>query len=140
MNPKDSIAGGGRMGYNMRAIIGNEHVLQRIHTAYVSAIIVLLNQGIRMIPLAERLYDDFVNFEDSPEVGQFIFLNEKLSDYLKEVSLAGGIAYIQADYFGGSGKQGAFVWKNGQEVLFQDFRFFFDCQKNSKSSGKSSII
>ncbi len=112
------------MGYRIRAILGKESVLKLIRTTHSSAKLIKLNKGIDMIPVTDALFDEINKFEDCSDVGKFTYLNENLYNYLKDVSLSGEISYIEADYFGGIGKQGSVVWKDGKQILFRDYDLF----------------
>lgn len=47
----------------------------------------------------------------------FMLLTQAFQDKLQRLSTGGQLAYVETDYFGGVGGQGAVVYRDGHEVL-----------------------
>lgn len=75
--------------------------------------VAVLRCGLAMMPLSEKLFEELAGPSDD---GPFAFaeqMNPELSRVLAGWSVAGPVAFVQADFFGGDGHQAATVWRDG---------------------------
>lgn len=88
---------------------------------YTTARIVPLAGNTAMIPMTPELFDEmtlpFASRDKSIAVSGFMFLTSVVAEILKTASRGGPIAYIETEYFGGVGTQGAAAWSAGDSVL-----------------------
>lgn len=102
------------MSYYLHAIIANQQVLARHAPAFQRARVVLLAQNIAIIPITDDLYDEIAN---RGEVDRFEKLSPGVEEWTERMSVAAPVAYIEAEFFGGTGGQSAVAWSNGSRVL-----------------------
>lgn len=111
------------MTHVITAFVAQIPTLQKIDAKYPAATVIPLKQGFGLIPLTQ----DFRNAVQSPK-GKRIWTEEELlhslhgiTDVLTKIGRAAShssaIAYIETEYFGGEGVQGALVWSDGEIVL-----------------------
>jgi hypothetical protein len=108
------------MGYELQAIIGREAAISRAAKAVSKAVVVPLEQELLMIPLGEDLHDELqTRFAggEGDHSDHFIYLSVAVAEWIAEASEKGPLAYVEADYFGGIGKQSSVVWKEGKVIL-----------------------
>jgi hypothetical protein len=72
-----------------------------------------LAQGFAFLPLRDEDIDDLINQPQTEFSEGFNYLSKQLSLVLAEVSEEGTFAYIETEYFGGDGAQGAVVFTHG---------------------------
>ncbi|WP_139228608.1 hypothetical protein [Planctomicrobium piriforme] len=64
---------------------------------------------------------EFIDRELEPSPGPgsdgFILLTASFTAFLLDLSVLGTLAYIETDYFGGTGSQGAAVYSNGKPLM-----------------------
>ena len=104
------------MGHSIQAIVGSKHVLDRVQQRFGTSRVIELSQGLYLLPMLEELYDALPSADDlkfPTEYPQFTFLSPKLVTLLTAASKEGAVAYVETDYFGGLGDQGAIVAKEG---------------------------
>lgn len=103
------------MGYVLNAVVA-EAALLRAHAADHPDMYVLdLAQGLGLMPMGDELHDR-VSKPDGDRMA-FWLLPGGFGDVLAAWSHAGPVAYVEADYFGGTGEQRAAVWEAGRLVL-----------------------
>jgi len=71
-----------------------------------------LAQGLGLLPISDELHDR-ISTTDADAMG-FWLLPGGFGDVLAAWSHSGPMAYIEADYFGGTGQQRAGVWDEGR--------------------------
>lgn len=76
-----------------------------------------LAQGMVFIPLDDQNLDGILGSTDKETVGTFQYLTPALNAFLRSASRSGIIAYIETEYFGGHGFQGAAVYAQGAVLL-----------------------
>lgn len=87
---------------------------------YRNAQVVSLRQKFALLLLTEDLFDELaVASDDHQNVrdDRFLYLCSRTIRVAKFFSLKTPVAYVETDYFGGIGSQGAAVWANG-ELIF----------------------
>ena len=102
------------MGYSLQALIGKRDALESHVFAFKRAQVVSMAQGIAMIPLTDELYEE-IGSEGGVE--PFYKFSQQLEDWAKRISQHTPVAYIEAEYFGGTGEQNAIVWLAGVRIL-----------------------
>ena len=107
------------MGYDLQAVIGRRDMLDRHHSRYRSAQVVLLRQGFAMIPLTEAVMSE-VGFGGPISTDMAVpgfYLPKPIAAWAEGMSLDGAVAYLESSCHGGDCSRGAIVWDNGQIVL-----------------------
>lgn len=105
------------MGYYLQAVIGRVSLEGAL--GFPSARIVTLGQGLRMIPLTDDLFDEIqASLPGGGEPPQrFEKFSPAVARWACGLSTRGLAAYVEAEYFGGTGGQFAIVWRHGETVL-----------------------
>lgn len=105
------------MGHQISAIVGRREVLAQVARALGVPGVVGLPQGFALVPLPEHPSHLCGEPEAGDEiVGRFRDLSEELKEKLSGLSDSRAIAYVETEYWGGDGTQGAMVWKEGVVV------------------------
>lgn len=102
--------------YRLQAVIAAEHVLRDLVGACEDANIAPLNQGLSLLPMIDEFFDA-VTVREMPKLDGFWKIPAGFHLALAACSANGPVAYVEADYFGGTGEQSAMVWDAGQIVL-----------------------
>lgn len=76
-----------------------------------------LEAGFEFLPLDDENLDDVVGVQAGESLGAFTYLTPILISLLRTASKMGSIAYVETDYFGGTGRQGAIVFSKGDVTL-----------------------
>lgn len=105
------------MGHHIEAFIARLAVLQQGFKYPAAAPLIPLAQGFALLPVTDAL-------EKAPGDGgeaenpytEFWRLSGPLAGLGKEISEAGKVAYVETDYFGGSGSQAAMLWDAGEVI------------------------
>jgi len=107
------------MGHSIAGFIAPKEVLREATRHLRQAVIVSLEQGFGFLPATDAL-DDELGGGDAPHE-EFWRLTTGLARLGAEMSRGGRVAYVETDYFGGSGDQAAMAWENG-EVLSEPWK------------------
>ncbi len=101
------------MAHCITGIIAKEQVVKELSAQFGLHKPIALSQGFAFLPLRKSDIGSFLStgLKDYPE--GFACLSSKLADCLRESSRAGTILYLETEYFGGVGSQGAAVYENG---------------------------
>ena len=102
------------MGYYLQAIIGRQQTLAQHASEFQHARIVPLAQDIAIIPLTDDLYDEIA---DGGDVERFEKLSPGVKEWVQRISMVAPVAYVEAEFFGGTGGQSAVAWSGGSRVL-----------------------
>ncbi|BCU77819.1 hypothetical protein [Luteolibacter sp. LG18] len=104
------------MGHHISGIIGAPAILRdfaRENSLHAPA---ALKGGLAFLPLDDDHLEALF-----PRPGEFdpamTYLSAALKDVLAVLSSLGPVAYVETDYFGGTGVQGATVYRDGRCVL-----------------------
>src|SRR4051794_19994002 len=105
------------MGYVLRGVIGSAEALQP-SIVFRHAALAPLAQELFLLPMTEHLYDDVRRgtYIDG-RFGACGHFPPGFERPLAEWSRVGPLAYVEADYVGGTGSQFSAVWRSGQLVL-----------------------
>jgi len=102
------------MGYDIQAIISTQSVLEAHSADFHSAVVAPLGSGVALIPITDELLHEV---GASGESGQFYKFTPAVADWLRNISASATAAYVEAEFFGGVGGQGAAVWARGEQLL-----------------------
>lgn len=102
--------------YCLEAVVATEPVLRELAAGVPEARVVLLGQHLSLLPMTDALFDA-VTAAGAPELDGFWKAPAGLGRLLAACSATGPAAYVEADYFGGTGTQSAQVWHAGKVVL-----------------------
>ncbi|MCG7379133.1 hypothetical protein MH215_19135 [Paenibacillus sp. ACRSA] len=106
------------MGYDFRGIVTSFDAMKRLKEKYTSTKIIPFYNELIVIPLTDELYDE-INMNQGTTMPNYEYLTDTISYYCIEISKFGLVAYIEAEYFGGTGSQNAMVWDSSQ-VIFEE--------------------
>lgn len=102
------------MGYDIQAIISTQSVLEARSVDFCSAVVAPLGAGLALIPITDELLDEVGASGDS---GKFYKFTPAIADWLRTISVSAPAAYVEAEFFGGAGGQGAVAWARGEQLL-----------------------
>jgi hypothetical protein len=102
------------MAYVLQALIGKNQTLKADSVPFQHARIVLLKQGMAMIPLTDELWNEI---DAGNTIEGFGKLSIEIEQWAQQISNTGLVAYIEAEFFGGTGDQGALAWNNGSRTF-----------------------
>lgn len=102
------------MGHCVTAIIAPSTVVGRIVTGR-ALVAVDLRDGFRLIPLEDDDLDS-LGLDFTQTAQGFNYLSPELTRFCSEFSIHGPLAYIETEYFGGSGGQGAAAFRSGSFI------------------------
>lgn len=107
------------MGHCIRAIIAPLLVAESISHEWPELPCMCLRKGFAILPVDSDLIDARVQVErtDDPAASEFAHLTESFRNFLRTLSREGVLAYVETNYFGGMGGQGAVVCCDGVEVM-----------------------
>ncbi len=108
------------MGYTLFAVITQPHLLESDPPWISDSKIIQLEQGLRMIPVTDTLYDNLVEQHISAHEqkrAEFIKWLGPLSGPIQKLSERGTVACVEAEFFGGVGEQRCVVWHKESLVL-----------------------
>lgn len=105
------------MGHCIQAIVGASDVADAISVRFPQLPRVSTSAGFAIFPVDEVFVDSVAQAIPQNTGAEFMLLTEGFREVLRSLSSLGTIAYIETDYFGGVGGQGAVVYSNGAEVM-----------------------
>lgn len=75
--------------------------------------------GFALFPVNAALIDARLAPDKTPTVtgDEFMLVTNGFRSLLQELSCDGQLAYVETEYFGGVGGQGALVFRNGEEIM-----------------------
>jgi hypothetical protein len=91
------------MGHHISGLIARREVLKRLDVDH------------------ENL-DKITGLHAGSAFGEFVHLTERLIDLLLLAPRSGPIVYVETEYFGGAGGQGAAVFRDGEMIGRPDWR------------------
>jgi hypothetical protein len=104
------------MAYMLEAVIGPTTVLSVVTQGQAGTVIAPLRQGLSLVPMTDELFDELTDGSPGRPPG-FWKLPGGFDRVLCSWSSHGPIAYVEAEYFGGAGRQCAAVWNSGALVF-----------------------
>lgn len=100
------------MAYVLQAVIAGNELLRDAFRDLPAARVAPLRQGLSLAPMTGKLFDALADGTDVDHLG-FRRLPGGFDRLLAKWSTAGSMAYVEAEYFGGTGEQHAAVWAGG---------------------------
>ncbi len=101
------------MAHHISGFIGPFDSLCEASTRFPGTRVTPLDLGFGFLPITKHLVED-----DEPRAfGQLEHLTPKLTAWAQKESRRFALAYIETEYFGGVGSQGAIAWVGGKVVL-----------------------
>jgi hypothetical protein len=105
------------MAHHIQVLIGSKATLDTIHSQFGGSKVIELPQNLALLPVTEELYDAIPAVGPvTPSDEGFIYLDPKIKELLLEHSAAGSLGYLETDYFGGDGDQGAILANDGEVI------------------------
>jgi hypothetical protein len=94
--------------------------LQTVARGFRHAHVVALPQGYGLLPVTEELLDEMAAGEPEARhewLGDLTYLSSRLGTVACRLSTHVPVAYVETDYSGGVGTQGAILWQDGEASL-----------------------
>ncbi|MFB6849601.1 hypothetical protein ACFCXS_32740 [Streptomyces sp. NPDC056373] len=104
------------MSYDLRAVIAAGEALRVATRGLTAARTTSIGQGLSLLPVTDALRESVADGGRPGALG-FHGLPGAFEEILADWSTRGPVAYVEAEYFGGVGEQGAAVWDGGGLVL-----------------------
>jgi hypothetical protein len=80
--------------------------------------VVLATHSFELVPLTDALYEELNGGATEPVAsGIFEYLSARVEEWVASASLGGRLAYVEAEYFGGTGLQAAVGFQEGAIAL-----------------------
>ncbi|RKE21632.1 hypothetical protein [Streptomyces sp. TLI_171] len=100
------------MGYYLEAVVAAEDLLRTATTARLAP----LAQGLALLPMTDDLHDA-LTVPAAERLAPFRMLPRGFDRTLAGWSATGPVAYVEADFWGGTGDQSVAVWNAGALTL-----------------------
>jgi hypothetical protein len=104
------------VSYQLRALAGRYEITAQA-AREARGVAVELRQGYGLLPVTNHMLERLDGDGAWPFSEDFWFLSPGLEALARRTSLAGDIAYLEADIFGGTGTQATVLWRNGEVCL-----------------------
>ncbi len=105
------------MGHCIQAIVTQDRVAEAICAAYPQLKRLQVTQQMSLIPIDTNFIAEVTGDCPPQETEMFMLLTPEFEQFLSNLSRFGILAYIETEYFGGDGGQGACVFANGGIVM-----------------------
>ena len=108
------------MGYTLFAVLAQPPLLETDPPWIADSRVIALEQGVRMVPVTHALYDALVQThisDPTEDWAGFVLSPAPLARPISQLSQRGTVAYVEADFFGGTGDQRCMVWRK-ENVVF----------------------
>lgn len=109
------------MGHCIRAIIGTHEAVQGLAEDWVYAKETELPRGfgmifctIKLLENIEELMESSGEAVDEPNIPELEYFDAAVHELMESYSLRTKLAYIETDYFGGTGTQAGILYENGK--------------------------
>ena len=76
-----------------------------------------MRQDFVILPIDADFIDSVTEARPTQSTNTFMLLTDAFGDFLRELSRLGPVVYIETEYFGGSGGQGAAVYSDGRVMM-----------------------
>src|SRR5437588_158573 len=96
-----------RMGHCVQAIVTTSEVADELQTIYPHIPRVAASHGFVILPVDADFVDSAAESRRGQSCNQLMLLTEGFHELLRHLSRLGPLAYIETDYHGGIGGQGA---------------------------------
>jgi hypothetical protein len=115
-NP-DFVISNENMGHHITGLIASQTTLAGLDAPFAKQPRFALAEGLGFLPLDYENLDDVVGHYAGGAVGKFENLTPKLIALLEKTSESCVLAYVETEYFGGTGGQSAVVFRQGKIVF-----------------------
>ena len=105
------------MSYELTALMAAPSALGAMAVELPGAVLVPLPQGVALLPLTDETVDTFTGGSCTAWEEGFSAFPTSLAERVAHHSWKGPIAYVEAEFFGGTGSQDVRVWQDGAAVL-----------------------
>jgi hypothetical protein len=105
------------MGHCIHAIVARLDVTKKIRGDFPQLLCAHLPQDFGLIPIEAEFVDSVTSSTVPQNTEEFMLLTPGFHAALIELSRLGRIAYVETEYFGGSGCQGAAVYEGRRVVV-----------------------
>lgn len=107
------------MSHCIRAIVAPDSFSNAIHDAWPELPRLRHDSGFSIFPVDYTLIDSKISPAVTPRVtgDEFMLLTPAFENYLLHLSIGGLLAYVETEYFGGVGGQGALVFADGVSLM-----------------------
>jgi hypothetical protein len=102
------------MGHHISGLIAKHPILERFARQYSIGQPTIIGLGFGFLPLDDENLDEVVGLHFGSALGGMCYLSPAFLDLLVQFSRHGDLLYIETDYNGGSGTQGAVAVQQGQ--------------------------
>jgi hypothetical protein len=106
------------MGHCIQTIIARSAVADAVCDLYPQLLRVDVPQGFAVIPVEAEFIDLVCEARPQQSSNDFKLLTDSFCEFLRELSRFGALAYLETEYFGGVGGQGAVVYCS-REILME---------------------
>ncbi|MEW2354449.1 hypothetical protein [Spirillospora sp. NPDC029432] len=103
------------MSYVLHAVVGDFDRLRSLSAGLPRAVVAPLRQRFGLLPVTGEIFDGLGGGRRQVEE-PFVFMSPGLAELLADWSRGGPVAYVEADFFGGSGDQAAALWEDGRRT------------------------
>lgn len=109
------------MGHHMVGVVARTGVVEMFARTHGLHAPVALEKGLGLLGLRDTDLDAMAGpyppvSQAMEESGKLTHLTDRLAEALRVHSMSGPLMYLETDYFGGYGAQGAAAWSNGSRV------------------------
>ncbi len=109
------------MGHELRALITRPDA---VHDGLTLDFVTRPEEFV-LIPLTNELFDRLGGGHDKPYDDQFWFFSGSIRDLAVQLSRTAPVAYIEVDFFGGTGTQASIAWRD-EQVVFGPIKYEFE--------------
>ncbi|MFI0448351.1 hypothetical protein [Actinomadura sp. 6N118] len=102
------------MSYVLYGVVGDFDRLRLLTGDLPRAVVAPLEQRLGLLPVTHEIFDELT--DERRGDGPFVFMSPAFAEVLEDWSRGGRVAYVEADFFGGSGNQTAALWENGRQT------------------------
>jgi hypothetical protein len=104
------------MGYYLNAFLGRQDDLKKIVEKFRTSKVVPLTDQVALLPMTEKLFDEINDYRINDTIGSFDFLTADVEREILNTIDGGMVAYVEVEYFGGTGSQSGILWKEGKRI------------------------
>jgi hypothetical protein len=107
------------MGHCIHAIVAPSETADSISSHWPDLPRLDNDNGFAVFPIDAEFIDARIATDKTPTVtgDEFMLMTNGLRSLLRTLSADGQLAYVETEYFGGVGGQGALVCRNGSEIM-----------------------
>jgi hypothetical protein len=109
------------MGHHITGIIARSETLKGLEGRLSGQPSFALVQGFAFMPLDYENLDDITGIHQGKAISSFVYLTEPLLELLCVASRSTELAYIETEYFGGNGGQGAVLFLRSEMSFGPDW-------------------